>query len=153
MFMSRGWSRLQLVLLKCVADADKPVTYAEIISGALQSVGGNDPTLPPDRERSLRRALKNLCDRKVLFTRGSGRPGDPYRYTFERTCGCCHQEIPAGKGLMSRNGMAICFQCAGMIAQAYAEIVLPELLKQRQAKAPETMSHAYSERHRVAGLG
>jgi hypothetical protein len=131
--MSRGWSKLQRVLLKVVADANKPVTYAEIVSGAMQSVGGNDPTLPPDRERSLRRALKNLCDRQDLFTRGSGRPGDPYRYTFEMACGCCHQDIRGSKALLSKSGSSLCFQCASGIAQAYAEIVLPELLKQREA--------------------
>jgi hypothetical protein len=113
------------LLLKCVANADKPVTYAEIVSAALQ----NDPTLPLDRERVFRRALKSLCDRKDLFTRGSGRPGDPYRYTFERTCGCCYQAIADGKGLVSRSGLVVCFQCAGGIAQAYTEIALPELLK------------------------
>jgi hypothetical protein len=130
--MSRGWSKLQRALLKVVADADKPPTYAEIVGAALQSAGVNNPPgpLPPDRERAFRRALKNLCDRKALFTRGSGRPGDPYRYAFERACGCCRQEIPDGKGLVSSNGLVICFQCAGRIAKAYTEIVLP---KQREA--------------------
>jgi hypothetical protein len=121
--MSRGWSKLQRVLLSCVANADKPLTFAEVVS-ALQSAGAN--ALPPDRERSLRRALKNLCDRRNLFTLGSGRPGDPYRYTFERACGCCCQEIPGGKALVSRNGSVVCFQCAGTIAQAYAELLKQE---------------------------
>jgi hypothetical protein len=29
--MSRGWSQLQRALLQCVADANKPMTYAEMI--------------------------------------------------------------------------------------------------------------------------
>jgi hypothetical protein len=125
------------VLLKCVANADKPVTYAEIVGAALQSTGVNNPTgpLPPDRERVFRRALKNLCNRKALFTRGTGRPGDPYRYTFERACDCCHQEIRDNNGLTAGNGSTICFQCAGGIAQAYYDVVLP-VLEQRKANPP-----------------
>jgi hypothetical protein len=89
--MSRGCGELQRTLLDYMVNSKKPVTYAEIIAALLQAEGVNDPTikLRPDRERAFRRALKGLCDRDMLSTLGTGRPGNPYRYTMSPICVFC----------------------------------------------------------------
>jgi hypothetical protein len=78
--MSRGYSQGQRGFLSLILNAEKPLTYAEIIAILLQASGVNDPTakLRPDRERSIRRALNGLCKRGAISTLGTGRPGDPY---------------------------------------------------------------------------
>jgi len=67
------------------------MTFTEIISGLLRAEGVNNPTpkLRPDRERSWRRALKGLCDQNLISTLGSGRIGNPYRYTMKLSCAVC----------------------------------------------------------------
>jgi hypothetical protein len=134
--MSRGCGQLQRMLLGCVVNAKKPVTYAEIAAKLLQAAGVNDPTvkLRPDRERAFRRALKGLCDRGLLSALGTGRPGDPYCYTTSLVCVMCRKEASE---VLSWKYAAICFKCIGVVAQAYLEEVLPERLKAAPAQDEE----------------
>jgi hypothetical protein len=129
--MSRGCGEIQRMLFRSVADAGKPVTYGEIVGALLQASGVNDPTtkLRSDRERAIRRALKGLCDRDLLSTLGSGRPGDPYRYTQSNVCVVCRGE--ATECLETGKGTKVCFRCAGAIAQSYFDLVLPQAMKRR----------------------
>jgi hypothetical protein len=124
--MSRGCGQVQRTVLAFVANAKKPVTYAEMIAELLKASGVNDPTLKlrPDRERAIRRALKGLCDRNHLSTLGTGRPGDPYRYMTSPTCVLCREEASS---VLSFKYGAICFGCAGAVAKAYWQDVLPNL--------------------------
>jgi hypothetical protein len=126
--MSRGCGELQRTLLDYMVNSKKPVTYAEIIAALLQAEGVNDPTikLRPDRERAFRRALKGLCDRDMLSTLGTGRPGNPYRYTMSPICVFCREEASE---VLSGKYATICFRCAGVVAQAYFEQVLPKLAR------------------------
>jgi hypothetical protein len=130
--MSRGCGQVQRMLFTSVVNAKRPITYAEIVGGLLQASGVNDPhaKLRSDRERAIRRALKGLCDRDLLSTLGSGRPGGSYRYTLNTICVVCLGEAPDGKTLSTGKGTHVCFGCAGAIAQAYVDMVLPEHLKQ-----------------------
>jgi len=126
--MSRGCGKIQQALFTLVVSAKKPITYAEIVGDLLQASGVNDPNAKPrsDRERAIRRALKGLCDRNLLSTLGSGRPGDPYRYTRNMTCTLCCEVIPLdGEGLKTQKGATICYGCARAIAMTYFELVLP----------------------------
>jgi hypothetical protein len=122
-------------------NAKRPVAYAEIVGEILQASGVNDPTtrLRSDRERAIRRALKGLCDRDLLSTLGSGRPGDPYRYTLNAVCVLCREEISDGGLTTEKGGIrfgTICFECAGSIARAYFATVLPErIAKQINSEA------------------
>jgi hypothetical protein len=135
--MSRGCGQVQRALLAFVMNAKRPVAYAEIIAELLQASGVNDPTvkLQPSRERAIRRALKGLCDRDLLSALGTGRPGDPYRYTMSQICVLCRTETDDEKVLHFANRLGsrgtLCFQCAGVVAQAYFEQVLPERLAAR----------------------
>jgi hypothetical protein len=63
------------------------VTFADIRSASIVRDGGEPKgdKLRPTYERSLRRALETLVDRgDVLISDGTGRPGNPYRYTTKR---------------------------------------------------------------------
>ena len=135
--MSRGCGKLQKAALSFVVNAKRPVTYTEMVGELLQASGVNDPTakFQPDRERAIRRALKGLCDRDLLSTLGSGRPGDPYRYTIEATCVLCREEIPDGRGLMTKKGDVICHKCAGAVAHAYATLTIEDLAAAVDTKA------------------
>jgi hypothetical protein len=119
--MSRGLGKLQKALFGFAVNAKRSVSYAEIIAELLQASGVNDPTakLRPDRERAIRRALKSLCDRDLLSTLGGGRPYDPYRYTLNKTCVLCREEMPVDQSLENpKTGAAICFRCTDMIIRA-----------------------------------
>jgi hypothetical protein len=146
--MSRGCGELQQLLFAFVVKAEKPMSCAELIAQALQYIGVNDPThkLRPDRERAIRRALKGLCDRNLISTLGTGRPGDPYRYTPHLTCVMCREAIPDEQGGLThpRTGASICFKCAGLVVRGYSQIVLPKQLAER-AEAKETKVPALPE--------
>jgi hypothetical protein len=135
--MSRGCGSLQRFLLSFISEAGDgaSVTYAEIV-GRLAEIAteGADPTrkLPRARERAFRRALKGLCDRRLLSTLGTGRPSDPYRYTFDPVCKLCGKG-GGDKPMLSGKGWAICAKCAGSIATAYFDKVLPVMAALEQA--------------------
>jgi hypothetical protein len=142
--MSRGCGKLQKVLLSFINDASNPITYAEITSTMLQDSGVNDPTarLRPDRERAIRRALKGLCDRQLLFTLGTGRPGNPYRYTMALICSLCGEGdhgLPMLRAEADLPGIkhSICAKCVKSIMKAYTTALLPEILK-RQSESKAT---------------
>jgi hypothetical protein len=113
--MSRGRGQLQTMIYDVIGQAEKPLTFDEIIGVLLQEAGVNDPTarLRPDRERAYRRAIKGLCDRDLISTVGSGRPGDPYRYSFDCECALCRKVIPDGEpAITHENGRRLCLGCA-----------------------------------------
>jgi hypothetical protein len=106
----------------------------------LQASGVNDPTarLRPDRERAIRRALKGLCDRNLVSTLGTGRPGDPYRYTLARVCKLCDKKVDEGQRMLTaKAGWSVCAQCASTIAHGYLEHILAEPDTASPTLAPE----------------
>jgi len=142
--MSRGCGKVQKALYSFIVDHDK-ATYAEIVSALLQASGVNDPTtkLRPDRERAIRRALKGLCDRDLLCAFGTGRPGDPYRYTTALVCKLCG-EGDHGDPMLSacEKGWHVCARCAGCIADGYLKQLLPEIIKKRSTDAVDGSSYS-----------
>jgi hypothetical protein len=87
--MSRGPGYMQQYLLGVIGQADKPMTFAEIAARAFpegsfeadmtKALGGSNVA----RVRSLRRALRNLCDSSVLLAVGAGGRRDPHRYCLD----------------------------------------------------------------------
>jgi hypothetical protein len=143
--MSRGCGKLQRALLSFIVgnNDNKPITYAEIVGNLLQASGVNDPTakLRPDRERAIRRALKGLCDRDLLSAFGTGRPGDPYRYTLASVCKLCG-EGDRGEPMLSCKHWSICARCVGAIAQGYFKELLPEIVARKSASEIDEVSAA-----------
>jgi hypothetical protein len=144
--MSRGCGNIQRMAISLIADAGDGAsfTYAEIVGRLLQALGVNDPDarLNPSRERSLRRALKGLCDRDLLSTLGTGRPGDPYRYVLARVCKLCGKEIGDGEPQLSFADYSICARCAGSVATAYFEVLLPEMVERKEKANPDPIAAA-----------
>jgi hypothetical protein len=62
-----------------------------------------------------------------MYTIGTGRPDDPYRYTLSPVCMMCRKEVPQ---VLAWKHFSICFNCAGAVAQAYLE-ELPKHLEER----------------------
>jgi hypothetical protein len=76
---------MQRYLLDVIGQSDKPMTFAEIAALAfpegsyeadMAKVLGSSNVA---RVRSLRRALRNLCDSSVLLAVGTGGRRDPHR--------------------------------------------------------------------------
>jgi hypothetical protein len=87
--MSRGPGYMQQYLLGVIGQSDKPMTFAEIAARAFPEgsfeadmtkvLGASNVA----RVRSLRRALRKLCDGNVLLAVGQGGRHDPHRYCFD----------------------------------------------------------------------
>jgi hypothetical protein len=84
--MSRGHGVVQDYLMKLILQSPDPMTFAQIMTiafpdGSFESDmamarGGSKV----GRVRSLRRALRRLCQDGVIMMIGDGGRGDPYRY-------------------------------------------------------------------------
>jgi hypothetical protein len=80
---------MQRFLLATIGQADAPMTFADIFAVAFPEgsyeadlakvLGGSN--MP--KVRSLRRALKKLCDDGAILSLGKGGRGDPYRYCLD----------------------------------------------------------------------
>jgi hypothetical protein len=68
--MSRGFGKVQTVLVGIIRHHKRPMTWAEMRGGLLSA----------SLERSARRALHGLVENQMLITLSNGGPSDPYRY-------------------------------------------------------------------------
>ena len=84
--MSRGHGCIQDYLMKMILRSPNPLTFAEIMAiaypeggfeGDMAKVLGNSNV---GAVRSLRPALRRLCDDGSVMIIGEGRRGDPHRY-------------------------------------------------------------------------
>jgi hypothetical protein len=84
--MSRGHGALQDYLMKMILHSPDPMTFAEIMAIAFpegsyesdmaKTIGGSNV----GAIRSLRRALRRLCDDSSIMMIGEGGRSDPHRY-------------------------------------------------------------------------
>jgi hypothetical protein len=84
--MSRGHGVIQRYLMDLILQSPDPMTFAQIMAIAFPAgsyeidiakiCGGSNV----GRVRSLRRALKRLCDERSIMIIGKGGRGDPHRY-------------------------------------------------------------------------
>ena len=86
--MSRGLGTLQgdvkRVLTRAAEYGFGTLRFTDIRAAFVVGAGGDpqNDMLRPSHERSIKRALKGLVDRRdVVVVGGEGGPGDPYRYT------------------------------------------------------------------------
>ena len=68
--MSRGSGTVEQAMMQVILNAGRPMSYRDIAQALMQAVGINDFTerrLAPSRERSFRRALRNLVKKGPLI--------------------------------------------------------------------------------------
>jgi len=78
--MSRGHGALQHNLANLILQSPDPMTFAEIAAVAFPPGSYEADISRVGRVRSLRRALRRLCDDGTIMKIGDGGRGDPYRY-------------------------------------------------------------------------
>ncbi len=88
--MARGMGRIQRTVLAIIRHYRKPMTFAQIHSVILQSLGAArdtqsvetvpDTQLPKSLQRSIRRALHQLTGSRALIAISGGGMAEPYRY-------------------------------------------------------------------------
>ena len=84
--MSRGWGRTQRELYcTLMDDADKPLTFGELIRAAYPAAFKPGFVLRRSIKRSARRALNLLVEEGYVHALGKGGRADPHRYCMAPT--------------------------------------------------------------------
>jgi hypothetical protein len=81
--MSRGFGAIQRYIGGLIRNAERPMTFEEILRTAFPK--GYEPgyQVRASVKRSFRRSLKKLIDGGGVMEIGEGGPGGPYRYFMD----------------------------------------------------------------------